>query len=163
MSDFQKSKAYAAEHQLQWLYDNVVGETGNLVLHGITLQLEPERRYEDLEAVQAYLHSVWLNVAVTAEFGQFGQVFVRERKGDKAAHYKAGVIAINTKATAWASGSGWAMRELTVIHELAHHYAGTSCGHGPKFTDVFIRLVTILMGPQAGLALRIIFDTSGVK
>lgn len=159
--DFQQSKVYAAENALQWFYDHVPHCSVNV--NGVPLQLEPEARFGDLEGIQAYCDRVVVNPAVVAMFGVKPAVTVRERKGDRAAHYRAGVIAINSKSSAWSSGSGWGLRETVVIHELAHHYAGTGCGHGPKFTATHLKLLGILLGPQAAMAQRIIYDMEGVK
>lgn len=153
--DFQRSLVYSAEHQLQWFYDNV--EHASINLFGVPLQLEPEVRYGDLRAIQAYVDRVITMPSVIAEFGRYGRVFIRERKGDKAAHYRVGVIAVNTK------GSRWAMRETVLLHELAHHFAGTGCGHGPKFAAALVKLLELVMGPQAAMAQRILYDTEGVK
>jgi putative metallohydrolase (TIGR04338 family) len=157
--DFQQSKVYSAEHQLQWLYDNV---GGNINLHGVPLQLEPERKFEDLAAVQRYVDLVTLNPNVIGAFGKVGHVHVRERRGDTAAHYRLNTIAINTKATKMASGSGWALRETVVLHELAHHYS-KSHGHGPDFARTFVTLLSHTMGPQVSTALAILYRTGDVK
>jgi putative metallohydrolase (TIGR04338 family) len=154
MRDNQKSAVYSAEQQLRWVYD--VSKGGTAEVGGVALQLESETQFTSLKDIQAYLDLVHVHPGVIARFGQFGRVFIRERKGDRFAHYSNGVIAINS------AGRGWGMRELVVIHELAHHYSPAR-GHGPQFTDTFVTLLEILVGSQAALAMHILQRESGAK
>lgn len=156
--DSQKAKVYSAENTLGWLYDHP--EAGGTVnLGGVVLQLEPEARFGDLAGIQAYVDRVTTMPAVIAAFGPSGPVRVRERKGSRKAHYSAGEIAIYTQGT---NRQRWAMRELVVLHELAHHYA-RGAGHGPGFAAAFADLMGIVMGPQAALALRLLYESEGVQ
>jgi|694.fasta_scaffold83389_12 putative metallohydrolase (TIGR04338 family) len=72
-----------------------------------------------------------------------------------------------------AHGSGaisipvWARREWVILHELAHiitarHYYGAA-GHGWEFCKTYLRLVEIVMGKEAFLALEKSFLKHGVK
>lgn len=144
---------YTAEDALEWALQTSATH-GSVVINGVPLTLEPEARYASLESIQAYVDRVLAHPGVIAEFGPPRPVRVRERKTGHAAHYAAGVIAINT------TGSRWAMRETTVLHELAHHFS--TGGHGPAFAAAEIRLLELVMGPQAALALRILFDQNDV-
>lgn len=156
--DSQKAKVYSAENTLGWLYDHP--EAGGTVnLGGVVLQLEPEARFGDLAGIQAYVDRVTTMPAVIAAFGPSGPVRVRERKGSRKAHYSAGEIAIYTQGT---NRQRWAMRELVVLHELAHHL---DChhGHGPSFAGTFVALLEIVMGPQVSLALKLLYAQEGVE
>lgn len=156
MRDFQQSKVYGAENSLHWFYDN--SEVGSINLMGVPLQLEPEARFGSLESVQAYVDRVLCHPAVLSHFGTTPPVKIRERKGQRSAHYHANVIAVNT------SGTGWALRETVVLHELAHHLTPHDHhGHGPAFADTLITLLGLVMGDQVALALKILYDTAGVK
>lgn len=142
---------YRAEELVRGLFEHAgVGRTVDVL--GIALTLPPEARFASVESVQRYVDSV---------LGP-GEVRVRARVGTSGAHYESGgVVAIP------ASREGaWALRELVVLHEIAHHVAvGESDGapaHGPAFTSAFIELAARVMGPEAGLALRIVYTESGV-
>lgn len=111
--DHQKSKVYAAESQLQWLRDN---GCDTVELHGVTFQLEPEARFGDLDSIARYVDRVLAMPQLAARFGRQEPIRVRHRKGHKLAHYEHGTrtIAIHT------DGDRFAMRELVVLHEIAH-------------------------------------------
>lgn len=155
--DSQRSRVYAAEHALQWLYDH--SGDGATVINGVPLQLEPEARFGDLASVQRYIGRVTTMPAVIARFGDCGPVTVRERKGSRKAHYQGGVIALHTQGD---NKSRWSLRESVVVHELAHHYAH-GCAHGPEFTAAITDLIEIVIGPQAALALRLLYAQEGVQ
>ncbi|QIQ63304.1 hypothetical protein SEA_SETTECANDELA_188 [Mycobacterium phage Settecandela] len=148
--DHQKSKVYAAEHLLRPMLERAGTPTE---VSGVTLVLEPERRFVGLIEAQIYVHRVLGHPEVIAEFGPSRPVQVVTRRGDAWAHYEAGRIAIHPDSV-------WALRELVVLHELAHHYAPAAY-HGKRFTYTFIRLVEIMIGPQAALALRLLLHGQG--
>lgn len=151
--DSQRSRVYTSEEALCSLYDH----PGTTEIFGVQLQLEPEARFASIESVQAYVDRVVAMPSVVARFGRTSPVSVRERKGGKFAHYdhRRAEIAINTEQTRWA------LRELVVLHELAHHYAGPTAKHGPSFTATLVALLDLVMGPQASLALVILQRESG--
>lgn len=105
--DHQRSKVYSAEAILRALYDNA---TGQVELHGATLQLEPEARFAGIGSIQVYVDRVLTSPAVTEKFSCHDRVTVRARKGGKAAHYEPDTrtIAVHLE------GSRWALRELVV-------------------------------------------------
>jgi putative metallohydrolase (TIGR04338 family) len=89
-------------------------------------------------------------------------VTVRERAGATQAHYeRAGaVIAVPGHR----SGTGWALRELVILHELAHHLAdGDDPTHGGAFVDRLLALVDGVIGPEAMLLMRITMLDNGVR
>ena len=154
--DAQRSKVYAAERTLRWLYDH---PAAGHEIGGVTLQLEPEARFASLDSIAAYLDQVVSHPSVIAAVGHRGPIGVRERKGDRQAHYEAGssTIAVNT------GGTRWALRELVVLHEIAHHYtAQAQTGHGPEFAAAMVALTESVIGPQAALALRLLYAQNGV-
>ena len=149
--DHQKSQVYAAEQVLRAIYDN--GAQTPVTLRGVTLQLEPEDRFTSLADVQIYLDRVTSHPEVIEALGHRGRITVRERRGDRFAHYqyRDQVIAINT------SNTGWGLRELVALHEIAHAFVPGG-KHGPEFVATFVTLVGIIIGPQAALALRLLLD-----
>ncbi|NKY17298.1 TIGR04338 family metallohydrolase [Tsukamurella spumae] len=126
---------------------------------GVPLTLPPEARFASVESVQRYADRV---------LGS-GAVRVRARAGSAGAHYESGGGTPVVAVPAGRDGA-WALRELVVLHELAHHVAASGGGpgsadgaaHGPSFTAAFVELAARVMGPEAGLALRIVYSESGV-
>jgi putative metallohydrolase (TIGR04338 family) len=87
-------------------------------------------------------------------------VRVRARAGAARAEYE---FATHTIAVPpHRVGGRWAMRELVVLHELAHHLAGEA-GHGPVFVARLVHLVEELIGPEAGFLLRSALLEAGVQ
>ena len=42
----------------------------------------------------------------------------------------------------------WALRELVVLHEVAHHLCDSDPPHGPEFVATFCELAAAVMGPE---------------
>lgn len=153
--DYQRAKVYAAEQALRFAYDHPADTT---TIAGVTLSLEPEDRFASLADLRVYVDRVIYHPEVIATFGFAGPVGLRHRKGAAKAHYQHhdAVIAVHV------GDDDWALRELVVLHEIAHHLAGVA-GHGPEFTAVFAELVRLIIGEQAGLALRLLFHQENVN
>lgn len=151
--DSQRERVYQAEFRLRELYNNAVRIENPVVeLDGISLTLPPEGHFASLDSLQAYVDRVMPGVRV------------RARQGTKAAHAEPWnmVIAIPDQRC------GWAMREIVVLHELAHIESRTEHGsghaaHGPAFVASFIELLSITIGPEVGLAYRVLCGHSGAK
>jgi putative metallohydrolase (TIGR04338 family) len=93
--------------------------------------------------------------------GQFpwiekSRVTVRRRKGITKAHYERA-----TQTIAIPDQVGWAMREMVVLHELAHSVSWD--GHGPQFVAANIALLESIMGPEMGRVMRMIYAHNGVR
>jgi len=153
--DYQRAKVYAAEQALRFAYDH---PADTITIAGVTLSLEPEDRFASLADLRVYVDRVIYHPEVIATFGFAGPVGVRHRKGAAKAHYQHHDAVIAVPVT----GSGWALRELVVLHELAHHLA-PGAQHGPEFTAAFVDLVQIIIGPQAALALRLLLHEQGAS
>lgn len=151
--DRQRSKVYAAESRLHFLS----GNGGTVELPGMVLQLEPEARFGDLDSIRTYVDRVLGHPAVVSRFGQQRPVTVRHRRGHTAAHFERSTrtIAVHTDRTRWA------MRELVVLHEVAHALCPDD-GHGPVFTSAMLELVDAVIGPQTALAMRVLYGDAGV-
>jgi len=157
--DAQRQRVYDAEHVLQRFYD-VASEIGHrqLSLKGINLTLPPEAKFASIESIQAYVDRVRALPALAHHSRAAIPVTVRARQGERKAHYQNRNATIAIPDT---RGS-WAMRELVVLHELAHHFAWGD-GHGPRFAAAFLDLVGTVLGPETELALRITYDDHEVN
>lgn len=145
---------YRAEELVRGLFAHAgAGRTVDVL--GVPLTLPPEARFASVDSVQAYADRV---------LGR-GAVRVRARAGAAGAHYENGPAGPVVAVPAGRDGA-WALRELVILHELAHHVVagqGTDgAAHGPSFTRAFVDLAAQVMGPEAGLALRIVYTESGV-
>ena len=92
-----------------------------------------------------------------------GPLAVRVRRGATAAHYEhdgaAAVIAVPDGLD-----GQWAMRELVVLHEVAHHlHDGPGPAHGPDFVTTLCDLSAAVMGPEVGHVLRVVYSKEGVR
>jgi putative metallohydrolase (TIGR04338 family) len=149
VTDRLRSAVYAAEDQ----WSEALNRGGRVDFHGSILELPVQRRFGQVDAIQAYADWVVQLPCVVEAFGHVSRVAVRARKGQSKAHYESEnrVIAIPLEAT-------WAARESVVIHELAHHVvmsAGTDQpAHGAAFTSTMCVLVECVLGPEAALMLR---------
>lgn len=150
MRDNGRQKVYEAEFRLRHIYDTIA-ETGNpeVELDGIRLTMPPEAKFASVESIQDYRDKV------IGMVHQVRPVRVRQRRGNRSAHYSAGVIAIPDDRC------GWALREIVVLHELSHHIA-YGAGHGPEFIYTFTDLLSRVMGAETGLAYQILCRHEGV-
>ena len=162
--DSQRSKVYAAEQFVRTLFDRAAQHSSRAIdFFGAQLTLPPEARFGSVESVQRYVDDVLTLPAVTARWALSGSLLVRPRRAPTAAHYEnhdgTGVIAVPDRTTA-----DWAMRELVVLHEVAHHLCeGDGPAHGPRFVATMCELTTLVMGPEVGLVLRVVYAKEGVR
>ena len=86
---------------------------------------------------------------------------VRARRGVVAAHYEhaddCARIAVPEGRTTWA------LRELVVLHEIAHHLCVAEPPHGPEFVATFCELAGVVMGPEVAHVLRVVYAKEGVR
>jgi putative metallohydrolase (TIGR04338 family) len=159
--DAQRGKLYAAEQQLRQLLDNA-NQHGLALLHvaGSSIPVPIERKFGDLDAVQRYVDVVLARWA--RKYGVSPQVAVRARQGLAQAHYEPDTqtIAIPPHES-W--DRSWAMRELVVLHEVAHHLTRTEESHGPRFVAVFEEIIGEFMGPDAGFLFRVLCHDAGAR
>lgn len=144
-------RLYAAEDSLLFMLDN----EGPVQFFGSTLTLPVERRFGDLDGVRRYLSELrgrnWGHPDVP-------EPKVRLRKGHTRATWEAGTIALPDGIGA----RGWAMREVVVLHEYAHHvtwhrYGMT--GHGEQFQQVYLDLLDNAVGAEAAFVVRVGLQT----
>jgi putative metallohydrolase (TIGR04338 family) len=161
--DSQRAKVYAAEEFVRTLFDRA-DEHGSPAVEffGTQLTLPPEGRFGSVESVQRYVDEVLALPAVRKRWPSVLPVSVRARRAAAAAHYEyhdgAGVIAIPDRDTA-----EWALRELVVLHEVAHHLCHVEPAHGPEFVATICELAELVMGPELGHVLRVVYDKEGVR
>lgn len=147
MRDSQREKVYQAEYRLRDLFETAEA-IGNpqVELDGIRLVLPPEARFASVDSVQHYVDRV---------IGTPGKVRVRERRGQAKAHYQYGEIAIPVL-------DRWALREVVVLHEVAHHLS-LGHGHDGVFVATLTDLLGRVMGPEVALAYRILCAHEGAE
>jgi putative metallohydrolase (TIGR04338 family) len=154
--DTQRAKVYAAEEFVRTLFDRAA-EHGNRVVDffGTQLTLPPEGRFATAAAVQRYVDDVLVHV------GTDRPLTVRARRGATAAHYERGddgaTIAVPDRRTSWA------LRELVVLHEIAHHLSDAEPPHGAEFVATFCELAEAVMGPEVAHVLRVVYAKEGVR
>ena len=129
---------------------------------GTQLTLPPEARFGSVASVQRYIDDVLALPAVRQQWPEISPLRVRARRAATAAHYEnpdgAGVIAVPDRDTA-----DWAMRELVVLHEIAHHLCRVGPPHGPEFVATICTLTELVMGPELGHVLRVVYAKEGVR
>lgn len=159
--DGQRARVYEAEHLVHRILDRSA-RFPVVEIAGSRLTLPPERRFGSINAVQAYADKVLALNWVRADWPRAAvPIRVRERAGSTQAHYErlGAVMAVPGHR----SGSGWALRELVILHELAHHLAGDGePSHGGRFVDRLLTLIDGVVGPEAALLLRITMLDTGV-
>jgi putative metallohydrolase (TIGR04338 family) len=156
--DSQRSKVYHAENILRTMLDNA-RDNPVITIEGITLTLPPEAKFSNVEDVQRYVAQVTTLPSVVEAFGETKPVAVRSRKGQRVAHYERypATIAVPERATRWA------LREVVILHEIAHHYSPSRPAHGPEFVSTLIKLLECVMGPEMGLLARILYSHNEVS
>jgi putative metallohydrolase (TIGR04338 family) len=154
--DAQRQRLYDAEEQVCRQLDYAAAGARLVEVAGSTITVPLERKLGSLAAAGAYADAVRRSPAFAALFPAAAAVpvRVRPRAGGRAATYEApDTIALHEPAT----GLAWALRELVVLHELAHHahHHERLPGplHGAAFAGAFRRLVGEVLGPEVALLL----------
>jgi putative metallohydrolase (TIGR04338 family) len=159
-ADPAKARVYEAEGVLAGLIDRrddfpVVDAFGSRVV------VPDDRKFGDIDSVQRYVDGVlaldWVRNAAPERARL--PVRVRARAGATKAEYEfAGpTIAVPPHRV----GGRWAMRELVVLHEIAHHLS-VEAGHGPAFVAWMLELVENAVGDEAAFLLRSALLDAGV-
>lgn len=154
-TDSRRSRVYAVEDQIARTLDRAAAGAPTVEFFGSTLTLPTERRFADLASIRRWVDAVLELDPVTRRWPGTPSCAVRARKGSARAHYQPPAeIAVPV-------ASRWALRELVLCHELAHHLtwhdptvqAGVAA-HGAEFADAFVELVEVVIGPEVALLLR---------
>jgi putative metallohydrolase (TIGR04338 family) len=160
--DTQRGKVYAAEGQVARIVD-ARGDFPTIRLFGSELVVPDDRKFGDLASVQRYVDSVlhlnWVRGRWPVAAAR--PVSVRARRGVGKAHYEPQTSTIALPP--FERGGGWGLRELVVLHELAHHVtAATQPFHGPDFVSNYLALIAELLGPEAEFLMRTTYLENGV-
>ena len=158
--DDGRSRVYAAQRLVHAVFDNAErAGSREAVFLGTRLTVPPEAKFASVESLQRYVDQVLALPSVRRRWPRRAHaVAVRKRKGDRAAHYEriggSGAIAV--------PDGSWAMRELVVLHELAHHFdLGDGGAHGAGFQETYVELAGMVMGAEAAHLLRVAFLREG--
>lgn len=112
--------------------------------------------------MQRYVDDVLALPAVREKWGNAAALRVRARRSATAAHYEnrdgTGIIAVPDR-----NDADWAMRELVVLHEIAHHLCDEQPAHGSQYVTTLCTLAELVMGPEAGHVLRVVYAKEGVR
>lgn len=156
MRDTGRSLVYQAEQEVR----AIIADGGMIEFCGSTLVVPQERMFGDLEGVQRYVDSVLDHVHEDYPRAAY-PITVRARGGRTKAHYEARghIIAVPEHV---GSLTSWAMREIVILHEVAHHLASVREQHGPEFRGVFCQLLEKVFSREAGLLLRVAFGERGL-
>jgi putative metallohydrolase (TIGR04338 family) len=160
--DTQRAKVYAAEEFVRTLFDRA-SEHGNRTVEffGTNLTLPPEARFASVETVQRYVDEVLALRSVRERWPGATQLTARPRRGLTAAHYErdgdGAAIAVPERR------ASWALRELVVLHEVAHHLCDADPPHGPEFVATFCELAEAVMGPEVAHVLRVVYAKEGAR
>ncbi|MBT1190540.1 TIGR04338 family metallohydrolase [Rhodococcoides kroppenstedtii] len=168
--DSQRARVYESETLLRTMIDRAdAAEAGRSVeIAGSTVTLPVERRFASIESVQTYVDAVLALEDLRRRYPRASRrCRVRARAGQGAAHYEhdAAVIAVPLHV----AGHAWAMRELVVLHEIAHHLEDRDpettphAAHGPEFTARLLDLLDRVVGPEAAFVLRCIYGRNDVR
>lgn len=161
--DSQRSKVYAAEEFVRTLFDRAAQHGSRSIdFFGTSLTLPLEARFGSVAAVQRYVDEVLGHPAVVERWPSAGALAVRSRRGVAAAHYEnaggTAIVAVPDSRTA-----DWALRELVVLHEVAHHLHPVEPAHGPEFVATLCELAELVMGPEVRHVLRVVYSKEDVK
>ena len=125
---------YDAERRVERLRD--IG--GPVALFGTVWDPEPLIRFNDIDGIQAFCHTITSHLGVRP-------VAVRHRKGSRSAHYEPenSVIAIPGHD----NNGNWALTDATVLHEIAHHLRSPSTDHDTEFVSTLADLFRLTGSP----------------
>ncbi|MGB3708037.1 TIGR04338 family metallohydrolase [Gordonia sp. (in: high G+C Gram-positive bacteria)] len=158
--DQLRGRIYAAEAMVYRLFERA-GGAHTVQIAGAEITVPAEVRFGSLDEVRVYVDRVLALRSVRDGFERAKlPVVVRARRGSRAAHYER---LNSTIAVPDNSDGRWALRELVVVHELAHHLDPVGDpSHGRSFVTTLIDLVDAVLGPESALVYRVIFGDSGL-
>lgn len=133
------------------------GLIDSVTVFGSEFVIPRERRFSSVGDIQDYVDELRSGRWVWATWPDASSVPVRviekaSRGGTAGATMTDGVLSIHPTRK-------W-MREITVLHELAHHYSEDG-GHGDRFREAYLTLVDEVMSPQLAYLMRIGYRTEG--
>ena len=146
--DAERGRTYDAEFQVR----EVFSRPGTMIeIAGTTFLTPEERKFGRVEDIQRYVD------AVLAHVDHDRPVKVRVRKGIHQAHYEP------LNETIAIPEAVWAMREIVVLHEIAHHLTKHSApSHGPAFRTALCDLLERALAPEARFLMQMAFWDHGL-
>lgn len=159
--DSTRSKFYQTERLIFRLMERPGGGAHTVELAGTTITVPAEAKFGSVDSVQRYVDQVLGAESVARAFARAAvPISVRDRKSAQAAHYSAATAEIAVPAS---SENRWAMRELVILHEVAHHLDSSGGpSHGPAFAQTLITLVGLVLGPETALVYRVLLGEAGL-
>lgn len=161
--DSQRSRVYAAEDFWAAQLDAARLGAEQATIAGSSVVLPGERRFGTLAGAQDYTAALLADPRVVAVAGALPAPALRTRRGATRAHWEPpGVIALPVPR----HGEPWGLREVVLLHELAHHVGettGLARGHGAPFPALVALLAGAALGEEAVLALRVSYGEHGVE
>lgn len=144
--DSQRQRVYDAEDQFGRILDRQY-DYPIIEIAGSKIIVPLERKFGQLANIESYVTQVCKYLGMEPPK-------VRERRGQTKAHYEQGTIAIPLL-------DRWAMREMVVLHELAHARTFGE-NHNWRFCQEELSLVERMMGIEASFILKILMMENGV-
>ncbi|WP_072690253.1 TIGR04338 family metallohydrolase [Rhodococcus marinonascens] len=169
LRDNQRAAVYDAEALVRTMFDRADERELRVVeVMGSQVTLPVERKFASIESVQDYVDRVLVLNWVRSTWTRAATpIRVRARAGNKASHYESDCATIAIPEHQ--GGRAWALRELVVLHEIAHHLDPSDPDHptvephGPGFVDRYLTLVCEIIGPEAAFVLRMTLLAGGVR
>ena len=163
LRDRQRARVYDAENLVHRIFDRSA-DFPVIEVAGSRLTLPVERHFATIGSVQTYVDAVLALATVRAQWPRAAvPVAVRERHGQQQADYQR--LTATLAVPLHAGNRAWALRELVIVHELAHHFGETEHEepHGPAFTGRLIAVTGHVIGEEAGFLLRTTMWDLGVR
>lgn len=160
--DSQRSKIYDVQHLVMRVFDRAA-DFPTMEVAGSHMTVPVERKFASIENVQSYVDA-FLALSWVRETWPRAviPVKVRIRAGDQAAHYER--QSATMAVPGHVGGTAWAMRELVILHELAHHLDPTGePAHSAEFAGILLDVIGEIIGPEAALLMRVTMGDVGVK
>ena len=146
-----REAVYQAERQVF----STLERPGMVDFFGSQLTIAPEVWFRTIDEIQTYVNNAISSIA--SDWPGLEPLAVRKRKGQTKAHYE-----FDQKTIAIPTESSWAMREMVVLHEIAHHltwFENSSVeAHGLEYIANYLFLVSQFMGEEVALLLNAALD-----
>lgn len=150
------ARIYRMDERVKTLLDAALERDIRVVeIHGSTLYIPLELRFGNIESVQTYIDLTLGKDEIIQRYPKAEiPLQVHAMRDNKEPYYRQNKIGLPDHG----GGISPAMREIVVLHEMAHHLG--SSGHSQRFLDAYIDLVEKNMSPSLGLYMRMIYEES---
>jgi putative metallohydrolase (TIGR04338 family) len=158
--DPEKQPTYRGERMVESMLSHADGNT-LVELAGSRVVLPAERHFACLESMQRYVDQVIALRPVQDLYPGATAPKIVNRRGFNQASFRH--VDQTIRIPSVDSRGRWAMREMTLLHELAHFLAPAGSHHDSKFRSTFAFLARAAMGPEVGLALQVCWHNEGMS